>query len=740
PNTYAGASEICDGNVNACTGSLPADEIDDDGDGHVECTFASGVDDSNWGNLEDPPIIGDEDCDDDDIDFYPGAGELCDGLVTSCGSLQDDEIDDDDDGYVDCEFAPGVTEENWGNTEDPPILGDDDCDDGDPSSYPSASEICDGLDNDCGGDLPANEIDGDDDGYVDCEFAPGITEGNWGNTEDPTIVGDDDCDDDDANTHPGASEICDGVVNACVGDLPANEVDGDDDRYVQCIFAVGVDAGNWGHVEAPTVLGGGDCEPSDPDFYPGAPETCDGYATSCGALPTDETDDDDDGYVECTFADGVDAGNWGNTESPPVVGEEDCDDALARTYPGATEWCDGQDNDCDEVEDKTDAAGVASFETVADTWSDATGEITAGSATYTTAGTLHLCPDTYSATLHLQADVDIVGEYGEKETELDGTDSIQLISIESGASNISIDGLKVKKGTAANGGGLTSALTGVSAPTVTITNSVFDDNSATTDGAAIYLADGILSISDSVIKKNKAGDDGGGIFMPTGDITLSEVAFNDNEAMDYGGGIYLIDGDIDITGGRFHKNVSEGQSGQGGGAIAIEIGSITAVGTDFTENNAKNNDGGAIYVDDTVNQIAVTIDLDDCLFTKNKADDWGGAIACHDTCDIIAVDTLFYENQADDGGAILLRPGTFECTATEAGLAGVYDNTADASGKGGGVKLQSAPSLVDSLDCDWGTGGSSNTEEDLAGTGWTKDYGDGETFCCTDAACPDTCP
>ena len=38
---YPSAPEICDGQVNTCGGSLPANEIDDDGDDFVECVFHS---------------------------------------------------------------------------------------------------------------------------------------------------------------------------------------------------------------------------------------------------------------------------------------------------------------------------------------------------------------------------------------------------------------------------------------------------------------------------------------------------------------------------------------------------------------------------------------------------------------------------------------------------------------------------------------------------------------------------
>ena len=46
-----------------------------------------------------------------------------------------------------------------------------DCDDRDPTTHPAAPELCDGKDNDCDGSLPADEIDADGDGALDCEDA-----------------------------------------------------------------------------------------------------------------------------------------------------------------------------------------------------------------------------------------------------------------------------------------------------------------------------------------------------------------------------------------------------------------------------------------------------------------------------------------------------------------------------------------------------------------------------------------
>jgi MYXO-CTERM domain-containing protein len=96
----------------------------------------------------------------------------------------------------------------------------------------------------------------------------------------------------------------------------------------------------------------GDCDDTDPDTYPGAPEKLDHVDNDCDSLVDEGTsayDDDGDGYAE-------DSG--------------DCDDTDPLTYPGAMEWPDGADNDCDGVVDE----GTTVYDDDGDGFSEADGD------------------------------------------------------------------------------------------------------------------------------------------------------------------------------------------------------------------------------------------------------------------------------------------------------------------------------------------------------------------------------
>ncbi|MFN7145516.1 MAG: putative metal-binding motif-containing protein, partial [Myxococcota bacterium] len=276
------------------------------------------------------------DCDDDDPTVHPEAEEIWyDGVDQNCDLLSDYDQD-----------ADGVDQ-------------DADCDDTNGDISPDAPETCNGIDDDCDGEVDESGtftayLDADADG-----FGTGDALGTYCELPAGTADNGDDCDDTNAAVSPAADEVCDGIDNDCDGTADDDAVDGttvysDTDmdgfgdaatRAVVCELPEGV------------VADATDCDDTDAASFPGATEVCDLEDNNCdgavdeGAIDprTYYGDADGDGYGDAAVTTSACGAPEGYVEA-----DTDCDDADAARSPGATEVCDGLENDCD-AEIYTDA-------------------------------------------------------------------------------------------------------------------------------------------------------------------------------------------------------------------------------------------------------------------------------------------------------------------------------------------------------------------------------------------------
>ena len=140
-----------------------------------------------------------------------------------------------------------------------------------------------------------------------------------------------DCDDTNSTVHPGAPELCDGLINDCTANtLPGNEVDDDGDGYVECT----IDARGW---QGSPITGGDDCDDTDDTT---------GQHTFPSAAPAD------DEHKCMKDADGDDYGDATPPRGDVELGT-DCDDSRDNVYPESVETAvDGLDNDCDGLVDR----------------------------------------------------------------------------------------------------------------------------------------------------------------------------------------------------------------------------------------------------------------------------------------------------------------------------------------------------------------------------------------------------
>ncbi|MFM9986820.1 MAG: MopE-related protein [Flavobacteriales bacterium] len=250
-----------------------------------------------------------------------------------------------------------------------------DCNDANNAVNPNATEICNGIDDDCDGQVDENTSvgctlcisgqlintsitwyqDSDNDGignasvtllnctqplgYVsisgDCNDAnasinpsaieicnnadddcDGLIDEGFDQDNDGFTTCEGDCNDNSAASYPGATEICNFIDDDCDGQIDEN-FDTDNDGYTICE---------------------GDCNDNNSAVHPGSSEICNNIDDDCDSQIDEGFDTDNDGYTTC---------------------EGDCNDNNAAVHPGATEVCNGIDDDCDTLIDENTSIACA---------------------------------------------------------------------------------------------------------------------------------------------------------------------------------------------------------------------------------------------------------------------------------------------------------------------------------------------------------------------------------------------
>ncbi|PYS94221.1 MAG: hypothetical protein DMF50_12760, partial [Acidobacteria bacterium] len=355
PAVHPGAIEICNGIDDNCNATVD-EGFDRDLDGYTTCGG---------------------DCNDANAGIHPGVPEVCDSIDNDCDGLVDEGFDQDGDGYTTC---------------------GGDCNDANAQIHPNQTEACNGADDDCDGlidegfpdtdgDHLANCIDPDDDNdgvpdALDC--APLL----YSMTRSPIEVGDTRVGLSGTSTRLSWDPIPEtNVYNVYRGTVPAG---GGFTFQSVCrvpesatTFILEGDAPPAGalfyYLETGTNLCGegspgtgtsGSARPlaqpcasqgrdSDADLVQDLTDNCplasnaaqadadrDGRGDACdncSAAPNPGQADSDGNGLGDACQDG---------DSDGFMADVDCRDDDPSVHPGASEICDGKDNDCDGATDE----------------------------------------------------------------------------------------------------------------------------------------------------------------------------------------------------------------------------------------------------------------------------------------------------------------------------------------------------------------------------------------------------
>jgi len=361
PNNHLASQEVCDGLDNSCNGLTDAQ---DPGLALLACPKQLGVCQGSTRSRSMCVTVGEgdafwEDCTDATYAAWAFLNTTnamgLPGTYALDGNDFCDGLDNDCDGQVDEDFAPVTESCGLGVCA---ATGPTACQQGavvstcSPNDHLAGLEVCDGLDNSCNGLVDAQDPDLD---IAPCERQAGVCDGAmkprdlcqggaWQACGDAVYA---------AHAypipyHPTHDTICDGYDNNCSGDVDEHF----EGAEVTCGHGVCANTATGTCVEGQVVS---DCQPND---HLAGPEICDGLDNSCNGL-VDAADPD----LERPLCENQSGVCDGATKPRDLCQDGDwlaCPSSVYAAHasplvfhPTEDASCDGLDNNCSGVADDT---------------------------------------------------------------------------------------------------------------------------------------------------------------------------------------------------------------------------------------------------------------------------------------------------------------------------------------------------------------------------------------------------
>jgi hypothetical protein len=203
-------------------------------------------------------------------------------------------------------------------------------------------------------------------------------------------------------------------------------------------------------------------------------------------------------------------------------------------------------------------------------------------------------------------------------------------------------------------------------PLLTVTHSLFQNNSTGSGGSAITMEGGNATVSDSTFTGN-SGPSGGAIYIYSNStfkvsMSIDRCTFTGNSAVPFSGGAIAVEvlnagSSVSITNDTFTSNSATGPTGQGS-AIYVGAAPVTITNCTISGNNAAAA-GGAVYFDVRTpativnNTIVASNSGGNCSFSSSGTFTGGHNIQYGDsTCLLMNVANPLLGSLADNGGPV----------------------------------------------------------------------------------------